>query len=188
MRPKTDPASDSRRRRPVLLGVLIATTLVILVGSCRTLATEGSPEDRLTAYTAKLRSDFPDVEFVSIREALCLKSPLFLDARKPEEFAVSRIPGAVRADDNLIALLRDRGVSPDTEMIVYCSVGLRSAWLARNLRKAGFTRVRNLEGSIFGWANTGYPLENDRGPTEGVHPFNVWWGRYLKKSRWRWRA
>jgi len=52
---------------------------------------------------------------------------------------------------------------------------------------AGFRNVRNLEGSIFAWANEGRPLVNARGQAAGVLPFNIPWGRYLEKSLWRWK-
>ena len=43
----------------------------------------------------------------------------------------------------------------------------------------GFTRVYNLEGSIFKWANEHRPLVDRSGPASVVHPYNRIWGRLL---------
>jgi len=40
----------------------------------------------------------------------------------------------------------------DSEIVVYCHVGIRSASAVRLLRQAGFSNVRNLQGGIDEWA------------------------------------
>ena len=50
--------------------------------------------------------------------------------------------------------------------MTYCAVGYRSAEMATQLRAAGFTNVRNLEGSIFQWANEHRPLVHGEQPVE----------------------
>lgn len=108
--------------------------------------------------------------------------PVVLDVRAPEEFAVAHIPGARRvapgADvEALAADLRDRDV------VVYCSVGVRSDSLGGRLAALGVS-VRNLRGAVFGWANDGRPLVDAAGaPTDVVHPYSARWGRYLKPER-----
>ena len=54
----------------------------------------------------------------------------------------------------------------DTPIVVYCSVGYRSARVARWLGRQGFTNVRNLDGSLFAWANEGRPMEADGRPVQ----------------------
>lgn len=95
--------------------------------------------------------------------------PLLIDAREPEEMAMSRIPGAVPP----------RSLPKDREVVVYCSIGYRSGLLVQKLRQEGATKVYNLEGSIFLWANQGRALEG--GTT--VHPFDPWWGLLLRPSK-----
>jgi rhodanese-related sulfurtransferase len=51
--------------------------------------------------------------------------------------------------------------------------------MASRLRAAGFTDVRNLEGSIFQWANERRPLVREEEPVSQVHPYNALWGRLL---------
>jgi len=45
----------------------------------------------------------------------------------------------------------------------------------RAVRQAGFSRVYNLEGSIFQWANEGRPVCKDDRPTMLVHPNDALW-------------
>ncbi|GAB4182741.1 MAG: rhodanese-like domain-containing protein [Terrimicrobiaceae bacterium] len=166
--------------------VLLALAFIFLTlpGTMRA----DSASERLAAYSAQLQKEFSDVPGISTSQLAAINpAPMLLDVREKDEFAVSHLPGAHRAESDTIAQLRKLGASENTFIVVYCSVGYRSAVLARKLQKAGFVNVRNLEGSIFAWANEGRPLVNLSGATSGVHPFNAYWGRYLDKSKWRWK-
>lgn len=107
---------------------------------------------------------------------------LLLDVRTAEEFRVSHLPGAIRVEPgNGVEGLPNRDLPRNLPIVTYCSVGYRSAALAQKLEAAGFTDVRNLNGSIFQWANEGRQLVNDRGePVKTVHPYDAFWGRLLK--------
>jgi rhodanese-related sulfurtransferase len=144
----------------------------------------------LGAVEATVRAQFPDVPTIStdsLARALASgDAPLLLDAREPAEYAVSHLPGAVRVDpsargpalDSVLAAL-----PPGREVVVYCSVGYRSAALAERLREAGAGRVANLEGSIFRWANEGRPLAGAGAARGWVHPYSETWGRLLDPER-----
>lgn len=133
-----------------------------------------------------VRSEFPEVSHVSVEElARALESkdgrPILLDVREKEEHAVSHLPGAVRVPpgsggEGVEALA---GVPRDAPIVAYCSVGYRSSQLAAALRARGFTNVRNLEGSIFEWANRGMPVERNGTEVDEVHPYDDDWGRLL---------
>lgn len=99
-----------------------------------------------------------------------------VDVRRAEEYRVSHLPGAVLVDS-----FRPETVGLYAVIVVYCSVGLRSAEYAEQLRQLGYRQVYNLRGSIFAWANSGYPLEAGNGrPTTIVHPYDRRWGELLK--------
>ena len=68
-----------------------------------------------------------------------------LDVREAEEYALGYIDGAVNMP---LGELRQRcgELDPEREVIVYCSVGLRSYLAARILMQNGFKRVRTLNG------------------------------------------
>lgn len=155
------------------------------------LSVSTASEASLAEYSVSLREKFTDVRVVSTDELAGLLEntaarPILLDARKENEFTVSHLPGAHRIEPNATVQLERLGVGKHNSIVVYCSVGYRSALLVRELQEAGFTQVRNLDGSIFAWANEDRPLVNAHGPTRGVHPFDTRWGRYLDKSRWHW--
>lgn len=127
----------------------------------------------------------PSIEIAQLRDWLndpARPRPLLVDARSREEYDVSHLPGAVHAES--VDALRSRLTQHDGPVVVYCSVGVRSARLAKDLLASGVTKVSNLRGSIFAWANHGWPLERAGGPTAQVHPFNRRWGTLLDQSHW----
>jgi rhodanese-related sulfurtransferase len=105
--------------------------------------------------------------------------PLLLDARSRDEYAVSHLPGARRVDPTATTIPGLDTLSRDTPIVVYCSVGYRSARVTTRLREQGFTRVANLKGSIFRWANEGRPVTRNDTPVRAVHPYNQTWGTLL---------
>lgn len=104
--------------------------------------------------------------------------PILLDVRTMPEFSISHLKTAQRIDPhdpNWTHLPKQFAI------VVYCSVGYRSARLAEQLQQQGFTDVQNLEGSIFQWANEGRSLyENNAILARSVHPYNAQWGKLLK--------
>ncbi len=68
-------------------------------------------------------------------------------------------------------------------VVAYCSVGYRSAGLADGLGQHGYTRVCNLEGSLFQWANEGRPLVDADGRVNVVHPYGEPWSDLLDEAR-----
>lgn len=130
---------------------------------------------------------FPDVGWVEPdRLASWLSgdpasAPVLLDARGPDEFAVSHLPGAVRIDPdtpNLDAV----DLTTGGPIVVYCSIGWRSGTIAEALLETGATDVYNLRGGIFGWANEGRPVVRDGAPADLVHPYDALWGRLLRPA------
>jgi rhodanese-related sulfurtransferase len=132
-----------------------------------------------------LRYRFPKVEWITtaqLADWLADKNrppPVLLDVRTKEEWDVSQIPGARRVDPNAPIEKANSGISKETPIVTYCAVGYRSGALATKLREAGFTNVRNLEGSIFQWANEHRPLVRENKPVGTVHPYSSLWGRLL---------
>ncbi len=106
---------------------------------------------------------------------------VLLDIRTVEEFAVSRIPGARHVPPEAVLDFAERELASADRtqlIVVYCSVGLRSAVAARDLEFLGFTQVKNLRGSLFQWANEGRALEGGA----VVHHYNGYWGRLLNAA------
>lgn len=103
---------------------------------------------------------------------------VLLDIREVAEFDVSHLRDARRVapDASDMAALR---IPRSATIVVYCSVGYRSAALGQRLRAAGYQRVYNLQGGIFQWANEGRPVYRGAARVELVHPYDRDWGRLL---------
>ncbi|MCG6137994.1 MAG: rhodanese-like domain-containing protein [Nostoc sp. LLA-1] len=109
--------------------------------------------------------------------------PLLLDARSQTEYMVSHIKTAVHIDPVIPDLKALSTVSQDTPIVVYCSVGYRSAKVAQQLQKKGFSQISNLSGGLFQWANEERPIfKDEEQPTQLVHPYDAIWGKLLKTS------
>src|SRR3984893_9954512 len=92
-------------------------------------------------------------------DAVALKARLdrgdkfqFIDVREPNEYQIASIPGA-----KLIPLgdvpKRVGELDPNTEVIVNCKMGGRSAKAAEFLRQSGFKNVKNMLGGITAWSD-----------------------------------
>ena len=133
-----------------------------------------------------LRLKFANIEWISTGELadwLANKdrpAPVLLDVRTPEEWDVSHLPGARRIEPGTSADKAAAGLPKETPIVTYCAVGYRSGDMAERLRAAGFTNVRNLEGSIFQWANEHRPLVRENTSVSWVHPYNSFWGHLLE--------
>ena len=108
---------------------------------------------------------------------------IFLDAREPEEFAVSHLAGAIPVGYDHFTLATLPDLPKDAPLVVYCSVGYRSEKVTEQLRAAGYTHVSNLYGGIFEWVNQNHPVVDAAGPTERVHAYSRTWGVWLRKGK-----
>ncbi|WP_412068513.1 rhodanese-like domain-containing protein [Rubrivirga sp. IMCC43871] len=134
------------------------------------------------AVDRQVAARFPDVPSIST-DTLASRlasgaAPLLLDARTPEEYAISHLPGAVRVDPDASPEVLAEAVGQATRVVVYCSVGVRSGAVAERLRERG-VEAANLEGSIFRWAGEGRPVVRGGEPVGEVHPYDAVWGRLL---------
>ncbi len=108
---------------------------------------------------------------------------VIIDAREPREYAGKtpygekrggHIPGAVHlyykqlmdkqgkllSRGEIVAILQQKGVLQSTQIVSYCSGGIRSAWLTCVLTNVGFC-AKNYAGSMWEWSASpadSYPL------------------------------
>jgi rhodanese-related sulfurtransferase len=145
----------------------------------------GAAQQSLDAQKALVSARYPRVRWVTTSSLARWMGrsgnggPILLDAREPEEFAVSHLRGARRVDpdlEDMSTLDLDEG----ERIVVYCAVGWRSGAFADRMRQAGYRRVYNLEGGIFRWANEGRVLYRDGHVVRKVHPYDATWGLMLE--------
>jgi len=154
-----------------------------------------------------IRLKFPSVQAVTTVELAewlendPISDLIILDARSEAEYAVSHVQGAkhLKAISFDAILLQSRfaiahlgvrsAITPQQQgaiahvpkIVVYCSIGYRSAKVAQQLQQTRFYDVFNLEGGIFQWANEQRPLFKDGQSTQLVHPYNSAWGKLLNQ-------
>lgn len=132
------------------------------------------------------RHNSGEIPYISVEE-LRMKQlngkVVILDAREAEEFEVSHLKNAKYAGYNNFSIDNLKGISKEVEIVVYCSLGIRSEDIAEKLRKAGFENVLNLYGGIFEWKNKGYPVFDLKGnETDRVHAYSQKWSKYLTNA------
>ena len=138
-------------------------------------------------------ADYPSVRHVLPDAVPAADSPVggvvLIDVREAEEFAVSHLPGALRADpdmdpDEFMAAFGDKVAGK--QVLFYCSVGVRSSKLAERvgaqLAAAGAAGYANLSGGIFRWHNERRTLTGSTGQTDLVHPYNRKWGALIDRQ------
>ncbi len=173
------PLSHRPRVPNARIGLFMTGLIVLAVG----IIFARTPRFEWFVLNNSLRANFPNVRWISTDElarAMAGSSPpVLLDVRTQAEWEVSHLPGARRVEPGSPAEIAGTRLTQDAAIVTYCAVGYRSGALANQLRAAGYTNVRNLEGSIFQWANEHRPLVRGDEPATRVHPFSAWWGRLL---------
>jgi rhodanese-related sulfurtransferase len=140
-----------------------------------------------TEVEAMIARDFPYTPEISTGQLAQFMTGqggvVILDAREKKEYQVSHIQNALHAQS--LADVRKIVPAHDTKIVVYCSVGYRSAGMVKRLREIGYTEAVNLKGSIFKWANEGRPVFKGTEEVRGVHPYNKKWGALLNHDLWK---
>jgi rhodanese-related sulfurtransferase len=129
-----------------------------------------------------LKHSVPEMSVDSL--AACQSQVVLLDAREPNEYAVSHLANALPVGYNGFTMDAVKQIDKNAPVVVYCSVGYRSEKVAEKLIAAGFTNVRNLYGGIFEWKNQQQPVVDTEGQaTNKVHAYSKMWGIWLKHAQ-----
>jgi len=86
------------------------------------------------------------------------QAPLVVDVRKPAEFGVAHIPGAINIplaelDKRIDELRQDNGV------LIYCINGSRTRKAEPIVYANGISNVYHLDGAFQGWIQGKHPIE-----------------------------
>ena len=107
------------------------------------------------------KSRIKEIDIDAYKKMVAAKEPhMLVDTREDSEWDAGHVSGAVHLGKGVIE--RDiEGKYPDlqTELVLYCGGGFRSALAADNLQKMGYTNVISMDGGIRDWRGKGYPLE-----------------------------
>lgn len=87
---------------------------------------------------------------------------LLVDVREESEYAKDHLPGAIHLGKGVIERdVETRVPDLNTEMILYCGGGFRSALAADNLQKMGYTNVISMDGGVREWRQKNYPMTRE---------------------------
>lgn len=85
---------------------------------------------------------------------------VLLDVRERDEWEKGRIAGADYLGKGVIERdIHEEVPGRDTELVLYCGGGYRSALAADNLQRMGYTNVKSLRGGFRSWTEEGLPIE-----------------------------
>jgi rhodanese-related sulfurtransferase len=83
-----------------------------------------------------------------------------VDVREESEWAAGHLPGAIHLSKGIIERDIEKTLpDPNSEIVLYCGGGFRSALTAENLGRMGYNRVTSMDGGYHGWEDAGLPLE-----------------------------
>lgn len=126
------------------------------------------------------------VPYISAEQlAMPKTNPVILDARESQEYEISHIKNAIFVGYNGFELETVEKQIPDKNqnIVVYCSLGIRSEVIANKLKKAGYTNVKNLYGGIFEWKNKDFSIFNTQEKeTDSIHGFSKDWSKWLNNG------
>ncbi|MGL5243992.1 MAG: sulfurtransferase [Sarcina sp.] len=66
--------------------------------------------------------------------------------------------GTVKTEKELNKMFEDAGITKNDNIVVYCTAGIRSAYLTEILKMLGYPNVRNYDASYYEWATTNADL------------------------------
>ena len=116
---------------------------------------------RFKDLVADAKRRVKEVTVEEVRERLKRGDNLQLvDVREESEWLQGRAASAVHLGKGVIERdIEKRFPKTDTELVLYCGGGSRSALAADNLQKMGYTKVLSLIGGFKSWRDSGSPVE-----------------------------
>ena len=144
---------ESKKKLSTSQSVLIAFVSIILVGAAVIIP----------LYLKSLQYE-PGITNISVQEAksmmdddLMYPDLIVLDVRTQSEYDEGHIENATLIPvDELELRINELIQYKDTEIIVYCQSGSRSAVASNTLSDAGFSNIFNMLGGYSAWTAAGY--------------------------------
>lgn len=87
---------------------------------------------------------------------------ILVDVREESEWARGHIPNAVHLGKGIIERDIEKAIPEKAATVVlYCGGGFRSALVAENLQKMGYSDVISMDGGWREWTQAGFPTIKD---------------------------
>lgn len=106
----------------------------------------------------------PLIDEITIDQYLLIDSEetpfVLIDVREDNEWLKGYLPNAIHIGRGVLERDIERQVPNfQTNIILYCGGGFRSALAANMLQKLGYTQVKSLEGGFRAWSERFLPIE-----------------------------
>lgn len=174
--------------KPLHMTILFVVTIGVVAAFVGMLLFRPSGLEKIHR---SIERSYSTVEHISPAQLAQSPSDEFVlfDVRELDEYAVSHLDGAIRVDPDIDVetfIAEHREALAGKTPVFYCSVGRRSSALLSRLdtvlKSADVKGAYNLEGGAFRWSNENRLFIKDGVETEMIHPYNLFWGRYLKNK------
>ena len=111
-------------------------------------------------FQTYLRDIKASIQETTPQEVVAHKPAVLIDVREGDEHQEGFIPGAQWIPRGKLELrIEDAVPQRDTDVVVYCAGGTRSALAVRTLAELGYTKVRSLAGGFGAWKKAGLPVD-----------------------------
>lgn len=138
---------------------------------------------------SEVLNDYNDhsIPYISVEEVKeSLPKLLLVDSRTIKEYKVSHIKNAIylNPENPDWKTFTNKVTKKDQALVVYCSIGVRSEAIGKQLKELGYTNVKNLFGGIFDWHNKENPIYDSNGnTTDNIHTYSQQWSKYVTRGK-----
>jgi rhodanese-related sulfurtransferase len=116
---------------------------------------------RFLSVVEESKKHIKEITAPTLKEKIDHNEPIVLiDVREDHEWSTGYIPTATHMSKGIIERDIEKNI-PDvqTQIVVYCSGGFRSALVANSLQNMGYSQVYSLLSGLQGWIDTGYSIK-----------------------------
>ena len=109
------------------------------------------------------RASIQETDIHTLKQRMAAGEALtVVDVREDLEFAAKRIPGSVHIGKGVIERdIETQIPDKDTEILLVCGGGFRSALAAEAIQQMGYTRAISVDGGVRAWLEAGFELDTD---------------------------
>ncbi len=109
----------------------------------------------------KAKKHIREIDIITLKKKLDHNEKTFLvDVREDNEWEKGKIPKSIHLGKGIIERdIENTITDKNSEIILYCGGGYRSALAAEVIQQMGYTNVYSLAGGIRAWRDAGYSEE-----------------------------
>jgi molybdopterin/thiamine biosynthesis adenylyltransferase/rhodanese-related sulfurtransferase len=113
---------------------------------------------------ARVKSEIEEIGVEETKSRVSASdAPVLVDVRERDEYEQGFITGASWVPRGFLEMkIEDIAPTRDSEIIIYCAGGVRSAMAARSLIEMGYSSVKSMAGGFRAWKNAGLNFERPR--------------------------